>query len=705
MKKVLFFPAVVILLGGLHAVIAQSALPSPTPKISEIASKNLEQITDKTPISRERREQAYLKLLEGQRFIWNISRPRSQAALVNGTRQAKQSLQKAVELDPTLAEGYTALAELSKNTPPYNIDEAILLADIAVKINRDNFGGHQILAQLHTFKSQLNRGVLDTNQTQKAITEWKEIVRLDSRNAEAHAFLSEFYARTDKPDESLLALRKWVTSSAPISNGFYGRIFQGENLSPENASLKLGAALIKAKQTREAIETLSRLVADNPDNEEAVELLQQAVESADEKSAILAVEALQQAVYANSENASLVILLAQVQAKTGKIDEAAKILRDATAKNSVKDKTSAAYLQVVLGDLYDQKGLVEEAVKSFQNALTIRGIGEDAAVSDDERDFAIRVFDKLIETYKKANRPSDAKAVIDRARIILGKNDLFADKKLISFYREIGKKSEALQTIRALRARNTDDYALLRLEATILTESGKVDEAVELVKTLIGKKMSAAASSVQNDKNSETTLSVGSPMYDDFSNYLFISSLYSQAKRGKEAVTAVNQALTAAQSSDRKEIAKLNLATVQQSAGDYQGAETTLREFLKQSPENPIAMNNLGYFLAERGTKLDEALALTKKAVELNPTNSSYLDSLSWVYFKLGQFDEAEKYLKNALRIDDSSSTIHEHLGDVYEKQGKLELAKSSWQKALNLTPEAEDLIRLKTKLNSKITK
>lgn len=705
MIKKLIFPVVIVTLSGLHTISAQVSQPSPTPKISEIVSKNLEQITDNVPVSRENREQAYLKLLEGQRFIWTLSRPRTQTVLTNGARQAKQALQKAVELDPMLAEGYTALAELSKNTPPYDIDESILLANIAVKIDKDNFGGHQILAQLYTFKSQLNRGILDPVQSQKAIVEWKEIARLDPRNAEAYAFLSELYARTNNQSEGVAVLRKWVGAAAPISNGFYGRIFQNESLLPENASLKLGRALIKTKQTREAIEILSLLVADNPDNEEAVESLQQAVESADQNSAALAIEALQQAVYTNSENTSLVILLAQVQARAGKIDEAAKILQTTTGKLSEKDKTAAAYLQVVLGDIYAQKDRVDEAVKAFQNALTIRGITESEAVLDDERDFAIRVFDKMIEIYKRANRPNEARAVIERARIVLGKNDLFSDKKLISFYRETGKNTEALQTIRSLRAKNADDYALLRLEATTLTEMGKVDEAVNLVKPLIGKKNSAKMVTSPINNVGENILTVGSPMYDDFSNYLFISNLYTHAKRGKEAVEAVNQALTVAQGTERKEIAKLTLASVQQTTGDFHGAETTLRDILKQSPQNPVALNNLGYFLAERGEKLNEALDLIKKAVELNPNNPSYLDSLGWAYFKLGQLEEAETNLKNALRIDESSSTIQEHLGDVYQKQGKFEAAKTAWQKALNLALESEDANRLKTKLSSKNSK
>jgi len=703
MKNVKYILAVTLIGGGLQTAFAQnSTQPLPTPKISETIAENLEQGANKIPVPRERREQAYAKLLEGQRYIWNIYRSRSQTGLASAVRMAKQSLQKAVELDPTLAEGYTALAEL---TLPDNVDEAILLAGIAIKIDNNNYGGHFILAQLYTKKSEINRGVLDSNLAQKAIVEWKEIIRFDARNAEAYAFLSEFYARTNKPEERVVALRNWVSAATPGGNGFYGQVFKGENLSPENASLKLAEALLTVKQTREAIEILSRLIAGEPDNEEAIELLEQAVESADVESATIAIETLQQAINVNPENTSLVILLAQVYVRSGNIDQAAKVLLDTSAKIAEKDKNSAADLQVALGDLFIEKNRFEDAAKNYQNALTVRGVSQSEIVMDDARDFAIRVFDKIIETYKKSNRPIDAKAVIERARVVLGKNDLFADKKLISFYLETGKKAEALQTVRALRTRNADDYALLRLEATILTDIGKTEEAVALIKSLIGKKTIVRTDSAAGGQNGDGIITLSSPMADDFSNYIFISSLYAQAKRHKEAIEAINQAYSSAQSSDRKEITKLMLATAQQAAGDLQGAETTLREILKQSPQNPIALNNLGYFLAERGEKLEEALNLIKQAVQNNPTNPSYLDSLGWAYFKLGNLVEAEKYLKNALRFDNSSSTIHEHLGDVYQKQGKLDTAKLAWQKALEFASDTDDISRIKTKLTNKVSK
>ncbi len=425
----------------------------------------------------------------------------------------------------------------------------------------------------------------------------------------------------------------------------------------------------------------------------------------------MAVDSLQQAVFANPDNISLIILLAQVEARTGKVDDASKVLREASARFAGQDKNSAANLQIALGDIYVSIDRFNEAIAVYEDALTTRGIDKTKLVAGEDRNFAITVFDKMIDTYKKANRPNDAKALIDFARLFLGDKDLFADKQLVSLYRETGKKQEALQTVRSMRLRHPDDFGLLRLEASILTDSGKVDEAVALIKKMMEKKSappvhSGNPSNLNFGENSEAGIvSIQPEIYDEFVNYLYISNLYNQAKRGKEAVAAANRAYQVAQDSERKQIAKLTLATARQMSGDFNAAETILRELLAQTPGNPIALNNLGYFLVERNEKLDEAFELIQQAVKIDPTNPSYLDSLGWAYFKMGKLDEAEKYLKRAARNDSSSLTIYEHLGDLYQKQNKPELAKSVWQKASNLASDAEDIKRLKTKLNLNSTK
>ena len=137
--------------------------------------------------------------------------------------------------------------------------------------------------------------------------------------------------------------------------------------------------------------------------------------------------------------------------------------------------------------------------------------------------------------------------------------------------------------------------------------------------------------------------------------------------------------------------------------GDYKLAEETLRNILKKTPENPIALNNLGYYLLEQNEKIAEAIELIQKAVKIDATNSSYLDSLGWGFYKLGKLDQAEKYLKNAIRINTTSPIIYEHLGDVYLKQGKIELAKSAWQKAINFSSDSAGVSRIKAKLANKV--
>lgn len=659
---------------------------APTPKLSTILAKNLEQALT-GEVSRERREQAYAKLLEGQRYLWMMSRQRSQSAAFAGAQLARESMQKAVELDPTLAEGYTALSELVLSTPPNDIDEAILLANIAAKINPNSYGARRILARLYTIKSRLNSGTLDANWTQKAVIEWKEIARLDPRSAEAWAFLSEFYERTGKTPERIDALERWLASATPLETRFY-RTMMGmqEDLSPESASLKLGAALIKAERMREAVEVLSRSVADDPDNSEAVDLLREAVENADSESSAKAVEALRQAVYANSSNLILVELLAGVQSRLGKTDDAVKTLRSPIETLSQSDKPAAANLQISLGDIYAEAERVNEAIAAYEEALKMRGIDKTVLATDDESEFANRVFGKIIATYKNVNRYTEARGAIDRSRLVLDKEDLFADRQLVALHLETGKRPEALQVIRGMRLRYPSDESLVRLEATVLAESGKVDEGVALIKNLLKGKTASAPSALS----------------DDFSNYIFISMLYNQGKRGKEAIEAANAAFNVAESDERKQIAKLTLATAQQETGDFTAAETTLREILKQTPGNPIALNNLGYFLLERNERFDEALKLIQQAVRIHPTNGSYLDSLGWAYFKLGKFDEAEKHLRNAARRSPDSATIFEHLGDVYQKQNKMDLARSAWQKALNLASDAEETNRIKAKLAKK---
>ena len=97
----------------------------------------------------------------------------------------------------------------------------------------------------------------------------------------------------------------------------------------------------------------------------------------------------------------------------------------------------------------------------------------------------------------------------------------------------------------------------------------------------------------------------------------------------------------------------------------------------------PAVLNYLGYMLADQGEKLPEALKMIRKAVDLEPQNGAYLDSLGWVYFKTGQYPQAEENLRKANERMNTDPTVHDHLGEVYEKTGNLKMAVAQWERSM----------------------
>lgn len=675
-----------------------SSTPEATIKLSKLLAANLNS-SGSAVVSQQSAAKAYAKLLEGERFLWkakNVRGRRNQAAVQQNIRDARLAFQDAIAANPMLAEAYTALAEIAISVPPEDVDEAIDLANLALRIKKDNFGARRILARLYTYKSGLGTRSLDSVHSNKAVDEWKFVATLDPRYAEAWAFLAEFYERQDKQPERIEALEKWRSSAAAVDSQFYTRMTGGRGtLSPEIATFKLAEALVNGGKTRQAIDVLSQIVADDPDNANAVQLLSRAIQLSKGDEAAKAVSGLEQAVFANPDSPSLVNLLAETYVRSGSVDRAALTFESAATKLMAFNRPMAAVYFVSLGEMYAKAERLDDANASYERAISARGLDAAAEFSDDERIFLRDVFERMIRAAKAANRADKVLGLIERARKTFGPEDSFADRQLTIFYRDGGKREDALRVVQAQRVRMPNDEGLARQEASLLTELGRVDEAVEGHRKFMAARSSSSVTQSGN--------SVGfSPPLDLYSNLLFISTLYTHAGRGKEAIEAANQALAAARGAERRQIARLSIATAMQVSGDFAGAESTLREILKESPNNPIALNNFGYFLLERGERFEEALTMIRKAVDTDPTNPSYLDSLGWANFKLGKFAEAELYLKEALRQDASSATINEHLGDVYLAQSRSDQAKAYWQRALKLASDEKDISRLKTKLGLK---
>jgi Flp pilus assembly protein TadD len=280
---------------------------------------------------------------------------------------------------------------------------------------------------------------------------------------------------------------------------------------------------------------------------------------------------------------------------------------------------------------------------------------------------------------RQAERTDAALATVERMRRLLGANDLMAEFYSIDLLREQGKRTQALAAAHAAREKYPENPSLLNLEATILAELGRVDEGATLLRTRLN-----------------------GDFENDFGTNAAIVQMYITANRGKEAVAAAQKLLqmTPKESPAAMVQSLVLLSSAQERAGDFKGAEESLRKILASDPNSAIALNNLGYFLTERGERLPEALDMIQRAVRAAPTNASYLDSLGWVYFKMGQLDDAERYLNDASRRSPRSPTIQEHLGDLLQKRGKQEQARAAWRKALSLSTEPNESNRLKSKLS-----
>ena len=131
---------------------------------------------------------------------------------------------------------------------------------------------------------------------------------------------------------------------------------------------------------------------------------------------------------------------------------------------------------------------------------------------------------------------------------------------------------------------------------------------------------------------------------------------------------------------------------------EWDNAEVDWRAALELSPDNALILNNLGYTLADRNIKLEEAEDFIRRAVEAEPDNGYYVDSLGWVLYRRGKLNEALEYLQRADRLTPNEPEVIDHIADVYWSLGEEELATREWERALENEPyeSLEKKIQLK---------
>jgi tetratricopeptide (TPR) repeat protein len=171
-----------------------------------------------------------------------------------------------------------------------------------------------------------------------------------------------------------------------------------------------------------------------------------------------------------------------------------------------------------------------------------------------------------------------------------------------------------------------------------------------------------------------------------------------EVKQTQQAVATFEEALHEAEADEDNEITNakfyFNYGATAEQAGLYEKAADLLRKSIALDPANAAeAYNYLGYMWADHNMQLEEAEQMIRRALEMEPNNASYLDSLGWVEFRKGKFDQAlADLLRAAKNMDREDPVVLEHIGDTYLKLDRTQNALQSWQKALTLDPKNKKL-------------
>ena len=140
-------------------------------------------------------------------------------------------------------------------------------------------------------------------------------------------------------------------------------------------------------------------------------------------------------------------------------------------------------------------------------------------------------------------------------------------------------------------------------------------------------------------------------------------------------------------------------AIVEHRADDWPAAEADFRQALALNPDQPDALNYLGYSLVDQGLNLDEALGMIETAVRAKPDSGAIADSLGWAYYRLGRYEDAEAAMEIAVKLLPVDPILSDHYGDVLWMVGRNREARFQWRRALSYGPEEGEAVRIRDKL------
>ncbi len=517
----------------------------------------------------------------------------------------------------------------------------------------------------------LAKNYLFTNRLKQSLFNIKEAVRLDSANVEYYELMADIYSAARNYDSAVVVLEK-ARIIEPDNISIYYKLARLYEISkpleaisiyeklislvgPDwNLLLRIGELYEKTGNMEQALEAIEKLLALDPTNNQLKFLLidfnqragnyERAIEIADDL-----LEMSPHDVLVREKKALVLISMEDWEAAS---DEFNYIIEDGTVDLDAKINIAASYYE-----------------KSFSDSSLI-GIAKDlfTKIDKDTSNWQVKMYLGTI-AFSQGNDSlamENFRFVTENARW-----NVQAWIKLGGLLYDNQKYDETYKIMREAVESFPHDFAVNFILGLSLVQLNNQNDAEEFLRK--------AVELNPNDLNA-------------LSAYAYTLS---QLKKNDEAIRYIKHALRI-EPDDVNLIGTLGL--IYNSINRYAESDSAYERALELDPRNPLINNNYSYALAVRGEQLERALDMVKISIEADSLNANYLDTIGWVYYKIGDYNKAKLYLEKAIEINSSSAVMIDHLGDVEFKLGNSEKAIQLWKKAFELDPE-------KTEIQAKIEK
>ncbi|MGC8793592.1 MAG: tetratricopeptide repeat protein [Bryobacteraceae bacterium] len=578
--------------------------------------------------------------------------------------KAIEYYKRAIKADPDTRLLSDELSDLYLQTG--KIQLAVTEAQERLKRDPDDLDARRLLGRIYTrMIGDVRKKSINETMLKQAIEQFERISEKDPKDLESWLMLGRLYKIGQNSLSSERAYKKVLELDPTNEDALTGLAMVYSDLgdaksasemlrrvTDKNPTLRTLSALATTyEQAREyalAAETLRRALKLAPGNFELRRALAQNLMLSDQIGEALKI--YQELAKADPQDVQVQLRLSQLYRQQRAFDKA----REASqrARKLDPDNLEVRYNEV---NLLDAEGKTAEAIAELKNILdsTAR-----KSYEPPERGNRVIFLERLGLLYRSAGQPEKA---AEAFRAIAGLDpDLGARAaaQVIETYYLAKMYAKAEAEADAAHAQYPKDRMVTFVRASVLAETGKADKAAGELRALL------------NGKN-------------DREVYVALAQVWDKAKNYTEMAKALDMAEKFSQSREEKEGVAFLRGAMFERMKKYAESEAEFKKVIEWNPKNASALNYLGYMLADRNVRLEEAHGLIARALDLEPQNGAYLDSMGWVCFRMGKLEEAESYLLRALEKVNHDPAIHDHLGDVYSKQGKLKEAIAQWEQSL----------------------